>query len=157
VNAVINTASPGETAMKSALSILALALAVTASLTQAHAQTTHVSSVNVPFAFNQGTDHFAPGTYQIAVYDNNSIVLIDSNWHSSLLPTQSGLVSGAGTESGYVAFRKYGNTYFIAEYRSADGASLTLTESKKERSVARDYASNQTDTGSVQLALNSSR
>jgi hypothetical protein len=54
--------------MKSTLSAIALAALFTiAPLIQAHAQTSNVSPVNVPFGFNQGTNHFAAGTYKIGI------------------------------------------------------------------------------------------
>lgn len=143
--------------MKSTLSTVALAtLIAIASFLQAHAQTTHVSRVNVPFGFNRGSDHFAAGTYKIGIYDGGFLCLTDSNGRSSLMLAQPGPDSGSSTKPGYVAFRKYGNTYFLAGYHiAASGMTMTVGESKKERIVARDFASYSadTDTGRVRLAL----
>lgn len=140
--------------MKSTLCTIALAAVVAiVSLTQANAQITQVSRVNVPFGFNRGTDHFAAGTYKVGICDGGILFsLIDSNGHKSLAIARRS-DSRSSSKPGYVAFRKYGNTYFLAGYHLAGGATMTLVESKKERAVAHDFASNPTDTGDVQLAL----
>jgi hypothetical protein len=139
--------------MKSSISTLALAALVTiASLSQAHAQT-QASHVNVPFAFECGSQHFAPGTYTLSNLDRDNILLRDDKTSNLVL-----VVIGDGprdTKSGYVIFRKYGNRYFLAEYHPANSAStMEVPASKKERSVARDYAANQPEPGRVKLALN---
>jgi hypothetical protein len=61
--------------------------------------------------------------------------------------------SGSSAKPGNIAFRRYGNTYFLAGYHVAHGVTMTFDESKKERVVAREFASNPADTGRVQLAL----
>jgi hypothetical protein len=141
--------------MKSSISTLALAtLVAIASLTAAHAQTL-ASRVNVPFAFDCGSEHFAPGSYTIS-RDGDHLVLRSE--------TSAGMVTidmGNGpknTTSAYVAFRKYGNRYFLAEYHPANWPStMEVPTSSKERIVARDYALYQPqDQGRVELALNDS-
>ena len=140
--------------MKSTLSTIALAtLVAIASLIQAHAQSSHVSRVNVPFGFNQGTDHFAAGTYKIGIYSGHVLSLTDSNGHMSLVLADTVSGNGSSAKPGYVAFRKYGNTYYLAGYHVAGALTMTFGESKKERILARDFASNPTDTGRIQLAL----
>jgi hypothetical protein len=153
VNAVINTASPGGDVMKSSIRTFALATLAIASLSQAHAQT-HASPVSVPFPFECGGASFAPGTYTISKVDGEFRITLGDNKTTSIF-----LVSNAdgpkNTKRGYVAFRKYGNRYFLAEYHSANSAhSMDFLESGKERRVARDYAMNRTEPGRVQLALN---
>lgn len=143
------------TPMKSIHRIFALAtLAATAFLSPAlHAQIADGSRVNVPFAFNCGTQHFAPGTYTVSFLDKN-ILRVSSYGKTALAMIQAD-TDARGSGDGYVVFRKYGNRYFLAEYHPADSlTSAVVIKSKTERSVAHDYAAfNQTDTGRVRLAL----
>lgn len=140
--------------MKSRLGTIALvALVAIASLMQAHAQTLNDDSrVNVPFGFNRGTDHFAAGTYKIGIH-GRVFRLTDGNWHTSLVLAQSVSNFRSWAKPSYVAFRRYGNTYYLAGYHVAGGVTMTFGESKKERIAAREFASNRADTGLVQLAL----
>ena len=140
--------------MKSSISTLALtALVAIASLSQAHAQT-QAARVSVPFAFECGGVSFAPGTYTISKVDGEQrITLWDNNTTKMFLANNAdGPKNG---KSGYLAFRKYGNRYFLAEYHPANSPhSVDLSESAKERRVAKDYAMNRMEPGRVQLALN---
>ena len=140
--------------MKSSISTLALeTLVAIASLTQAHAQN-HASKVNVPFAFDLGSVHFAPGTYTLSTsLDRGHLTLQDDRTSSMVL-----INIGDGprnTAPGYVIFRKYGNRYFLAEYHPANSPStMEIPASNKERIVARDFALYQPEPGRVLLALN---
>jgi hypothetical protein len=140
--------------MKSTISSLALAaLVAIASLSQAHAQTL-ASRVNVPFAFDCGSQHFAPGAYTISRPDREHLSVRDDKTSSMVLINMGDGPKNAAP--GYVAFRKYGNRYFLAEYHPANSASsMEVPTSGKERIVARDFALYQSqDRGRVELALN---
>ncbi len=139
--------------MKLSISTLILAAAVaTVSLTAAHAQT-QASRVNVPFAFECAGSSFAPGTYTISKLDGEHITLRDDNTSSMVLINHAD--GPKNSRIGYLAFRKYGNRYFLAEYHPYNSAlSMDLPQSAKERRVARDYAMKSTEPGRVQLALN---
>ena len=139
--------------MKSSIRTFALAtLVAIASLSQAHAQT-QASRVSVPFAFESGGVSFAPGTYTISKLDGGHITLRDNKTTSMFLVNNADGPKNA--TPGYVAFRKYGNRYFLAEYHLANSAnSMALPVSGKERRVSKDYAMNRTEPGRVQLALN---
>jgi hypothetical protein len=140
--------------MQSTLRTIALAtLVAIASLAQTlHAQSMEASRIDVPFAFDYGTQHFPAGVYTVKM----------------LSPSQLALVSGTGTTfamiqadcalsvapAGYVMFRKYGDRYFLDEYRPANsGVTATVYESKTERIVARHYEASKADSGLVRLAL----
>ena len=140
--------------MKSAISALALAtLVAIASLSQAHAQT-HASLVNVPFAFDCGSRHFAAGTYSVSRINHDFLAVRDDKSFSEIM-----INIGEGpknTTPGYLAFRKYGSRYFLAGYHAVNSANtMEVPISNKERIVARDFdrylAQNQ---GRVELALN---
>ena len=138
--------------MKSAISALALAtLVAIASLTQAHAQT-RTARVNVPFAFNFGSQHYDAGVYRIAVNSPSNLAISDAAKRSTRLTMiESRADSGSSNEPASLTFRKYGNTYFLAEY-STSGATFNLVESNKERSLSREYAMSQMGSSLVQVA-----
>jgi hypothetical protein len=137
--------------MKSRISTLALV--ALASFSQAHAQT-HFSTVNVPFAFDCGSKHFAPGTYQVSSQlDWSTITLRDDQTNCTVLSNRDYRPNNAA--SSYVVFRSYRNRFFLAGYRpSRSGIAMEVPTSKKERIVARDFALYQPEPGRVQLALN---
>jgi len=142
--------------MKHSISTLALAVLVAvASLTQAHAQS-HVSQVNVPFAFSCGSEHFPAGTYTISTLDKFPFIASLSS--GAKLPARRAMIESMSTSAstdrpGYVVFRKYGGNYFLAEDHTIDGVTIRFGKSEKERSVAREYAQSQMHPGRVQLAL----
>jgi hypothetical protein len=138
--------------MKSSISALALAaLVAIASLSQAHAQT---ARVNVPFAFDCGSAHFAPGTYTLSISLGREYLMLRSATNAGMTLFDVG--DGPRNKArGYVTFRKYGNRYFLAGYHPTNSPStMEVPTSKKERVVAREFALNQPEPGRVQLALN---
>ena len=142
------------TPMKSIHRIFALAaLAATASLSPAlHAQVNDAMRVNVPFAFNCGAQHFTAGSYTVRMLNSN-VLVVSSYAKTVYAMTESGS-EGRGKGDGYLIFRKYGNRYFLGEYHPANSLTAALVfRSKTERSLARDFASNQADQGRVRLAL----
>jgi hypothetical protein len=138
--------------MKHSISTLALAtLVAIASLTQAHAQN-HAVRVNVPFAFDCGTTHFAAGAYTIEMQGADDLALSnDAMTSTGLAMIEWRSDSGSPSATTSLTFRQYGNTYFLAKY-STSGATFSLIESKKERSLAREYALNQAHPALIQVA-----
>jgi hypothetical protein len=142
--------------MKSSFRIIALAtlVATFASLSPAmHAQTKLTASVNVPFPFDYGTKHYAPGVYALKM-DNPNFLLIDSRNGGGMAIVQTGSEpnSSGGNQ---VIFRKYGDRYFLAEVLLADrGDRITVFESKAEKRAAnREQVMNGTAPTQVALAL----
>jgi hypothetical protein len=91
---------------------------------------------------------FAPGTYTLREVDGDHMLTLRDSAHQPGRRTEE-------CEAGYLAFRTYGKRHFLAEYHPANSAnSIDLSESGKERRVAKDFAMNGTDPGRVQLALN---
>jgi len=139
--------------MKPSLSIFALAaLFAIASLTQAHAQK-HTSRVNVPFAFDCGSQHLAPGTYTIGL-SYSGVLTVTGDKDGALVIIQSRSDADSPNMAPYVAFRKYGNQLFLAAYHPAGGVIADLGMSAKERSLTRELAATPADSGLVRLALN---
>jgi hypothetical protein len=141
--------------MKTTIRTIALAtLVAIASLSQTViAQTGRTSTkVDVPFSFDYGTQHFAPGVYTVSMRDKNILTLSSGNrsaWamiQTGYDPTQHG--------AGYVMFRKYGDRCFLTEYGPANGSiHASVFESGAERRAAREFAANHLNPDRVQLAL----
>jgi hypothetical protein len=143
------------TTMKSIRHMLAIftLVAATAFMSQGlHAQTSYGSRVNIPFAFNCGTAHFAPGTYTVKVISTG--VMSISGYAKSGYASFTEDRESRGPSNGYLVFRKYGNQYFLEQYHAAlSPAMATLPESDAERNTAREFAANQENQRPTRLAL----
>jgi hypothetical protein len=141
--------------MKTTIRTIALAsLVAIASLSQTViAQTGQpTTKVDVPFAFDYGTQHFAAGVYTVSMRDKNILTLSKGN-RSAWAMIQTGY-DPTQHKAGYVVFRTYGDRYFLTEYAPASGSlHASVFESGAERRAARDFAANHRSPGSVQLAL----
>jgi hypothetical protein len=141
--------------MKTTIRTIALAsLVAMASLSQtAIAQTGQPSTkVDVPFAFDYGSQHFAPGVYTVSMRDKNILTLSDGK-SSAWAMIQAGY-DPTRNKAGYVVFRKYGNRYFLTEFAPASGSlHASVSESSAERRAARDFDANHLTPSRVQLAL----
>jgi hypothetical protein len=109
------------------------------------------AKVDVPFAFNYGTQHFPSGVYTLSM-ENPNILSLRSGNRSAWTMIQKGS-DPAQHKSAYVVFRSYGDRYFLTEYISANGSIASVFESAAERRAARDFAANRLTPGHVQLAL----
>lgn len=140
--------------MKTTIRTIALAsLVAIASLSQTViAQTGQPSTrVDVPFAFDYGTQHFAPGVYTVSMRDKNILTLSSGN-RSARTMIQAGY-DPTQHKAGYVVFRKYGDRYFLTEYAPSRGSiHASVFESAAERRAARDFAANHGTPSRVQLA-----
>jgi hypothetical protein len=137
--------------MKSRINSFVIAsLVAIATLSQAHAQN-RLSHVTVPFAFEDGTGHMSAGTYTVGI--SGGVLVLRGDALNQFVMYATRYDSGEMNKPGYLAFRKYGDRYFLAEYRSIDGAIVKIEESKKERSAARELAASHSDPGVVRLAL----
>jgi len=138
--------------MKHTISTIALAtLVAIASLTQAHAQT-NAARINVPFAFNSGTEHFAAGTYTVMTQGAYILALRnDAQRGTRLSMVEFWSDASSAHAPASLTFRKYGNTYFLAEY-STNGETLTLVKASKERSLSHEYAISDMPSTLVQVA-----
>jgi hypothetical protein len=138
--------------MKTSFYVVALAALVgAASLTQAHAQN-KVSTFDVPFAFAFSGEHLSAGTYTITIRGGDFLALSNhakSDTHLAMIQSSTDLRS-ANAQAG-LTFWKYGDTYLLAAY-STKGTKLMLIAKKKERSLAREFAANQTEPVPTQLA-----
>jgi hypothetical protein len=138
--------------MKSSLYTFAFAtLVAIASLSQANAQT-HVARVNVPFAFNFGSEHFSAGTYTISMYSDRVLSVTDYKQTNKVI-----ILSRSDGDSpnmaSYIAFQKFGSQYFLTKYHANGGVTIDLGKSARERSLARELAMNHVVSETVRLAM----
>ena len=121
-----------------------------------HGQTSgHTMSVNVPFAFEMGDQHFAPGIYTVKTPASGVIEL--NNNHSA-----AGMIL-ARDEQGYkptttakVVFDRYGEHYFLRQvwFNAEQSSYLECSESKSEKQAKRsELASNSKKPSNVELAM----
>jgi hypothetical protein len=146
---------PKEIIMKTTIRTIALAsLVAFASLSQtAIAQAGQPSTkVNVPFAFDYGSQHFAAGIYTVSMELNRDILTLSDGNRTAWALIQAGHDPTAQQSASYVTFRKYGDRYFLAEFSPAHWhIHATVSESAAERRAARDFATNNLVPSRVQL------
>jgi hypothetical protein len=132
-------------------SLLACALGAVAmvSTSQAFAQGGEMR-VNVPFAFNNGSQVMPAGVYKVSIQSQHVIML--SGYSRSGFVTANP-ESGRAAAKGKLIFQRYGNEYFLREVWPAESnTGEKCTKSKLEREV--EIAARKSDQSGSQLALN---
>lgn len=134
---------------------VAASLAIGFSSFPAHAQLEGQSlSVNVPFGFELGSRHMAPGTYTVT-RPLSYIIEIRSGSDSALILTHDGQ-SVKATKDSKIVFDRYGDHYFLRQvwFNPQDNTYMECSESKAEKQAKRsDYASTTKKASNVELAL----
>ncbi len=106
--------------------------------TSAHAQgAAQAVSVNVPFGFEIGSKHMAPGKYTIS-RSMNDILEIRTRSDAALLLTH-GEQSYKPTANSKLVFDRYGDHYFLRQvwFTPQDNMYVECTESKAEKQAKR--------------------
>ena len=119
--------------LKFRASIFAVVLTLVPMSPALHAQDADMAAqVNVPFAFNTASQHYAPGLYRLRM-ENEDTLLIEgaSNSHLALVRTED---DAQRVKTGKAVFHKYGNQYFLSGVR-ASGSTMSchLAPSKQEK------------------------
>ncbi len=121
----------------------------------AHAQGVGNSmTVNVPFGFELGSEHLAPGKYTIS-RPLTDIIEITNGSTGALLVTHDGQSSKA-TKSSKIVFDRYGDHYFLRQvwFNAEDNTYMECTESKAERQAKRsELASVTKQASNVEIAI----
>jgi hypothetical protein len=132
-------------------SLFAVTLVATSWTPASHAQDLEMSlEVNVPFAFENGTQHFAAGLYTIRMEEPH-ILVIRSRSQSGLTMTwfDQDLTPSKTTK---VVFQRYGDRYFLSEiWLTGDVTHTYIPPSKTEKEL-QEVANRTANTG-VQVAL----
>lgn len=134
--------------------VLAALFAVMSLVPTLNALTGMVAKVNVPFAFDCGSRHFAPGVYTLQ-FLNLDIMELSNGRDAALVmiaPESSPMLSKAG----YAEFTKYGNRYFLDGIWMPDSSvhvSISRFEQKWEKRAATELARRESGPARIQLAL----
>ncbi len=121
----------------------------------AHAQTDHhTMTANVPFAFELGSKHLAPGTYTIST-PVDGVVEVKSTSDVAMIIAIHGQSNNA-TKTAKLVFDRYGDHYFLRQlwFTAEETAYLESPESKSEKLAKRsELASNSKKPSNVELAM----
>lgn len=134
---------------------VAASLAIGFASFPAHAQLeSQTVSVNVPFGFELGSRHLAPGRY-IVSRPLADIIVFRSGSDVAMIVTHGGQ-SIKATKSSKIVFDRYGDHYFLRQiwFTPQDNTYMECSESKAEKQAKRsDLASGTKKASNVELAL----
>jgi len=86
---------------------------------------------NIPFAFQIGSSHLAPGKYRLQM-EGDHLLLVRGDSGAAVLIVENGSANRPSADSA-VVFHHYGNQYFLREVRTAGNDDyLWCGESKAE-------------------------
>jgi hypothetical protein len=141
--------------VRSALIACALAIGVTASTTSVVAQSNRgtIAIVNVPFAFQIGSQQMPSGLYRINFGLGNMLLLYGPGQVVTTVMTHPEIASKVPTK-GFVAFHHIGDAYFLEGlWRVGDDYGMECSQSRAEKEMLR--ASTKQAPSLTKLALNS--
>ena len=93
--------------------------------------------MTVPFAFQAGITHFAPGAYTISVSANGFISIrgVSNSGLTKIVMQQGGIEQSPVSQ---LVFRRFGNRYFLREvWTKGDSVHLWCLKSKAEGQAER--------------------
>jgi hypothetical protein len=109
-----------------------------------------IGRMDVPFSFETGAKHFAPGVYTIRM--QNAHALLIRGLSTSGLALASIEDNGVAAKAGKAVFQRYGNRYFLQEVQIAGKSRhLPLPPTKKQDQL--ETASQRNMPGPVETAL----
>lgn len=123
-------------------------------LPMVHAQgTDQTLSVNVPFGFELGSQHFAPGVYTIGT-PLSEVVEVQGRSNGGMILAMNDQ-GKKPTNTSKIVFDKYGDHYFLRQiwFNAGETTYLACPESKAEKKAKRgDLASIQKHASNVEIA-----
>jgi hypothetical protein len=130
---------------------LTAALAIVSLAPASRSQNLNVQGVvNVPFAFETGYQHYAPGRYTIRMESSNILSIHGTRISGLVLARHGGDYESA--RNGKLVFRKTGGQYYLGEIWIAQmGGHLDVMKSKAERQ--KEIAADRSAPQSVELAV----
>ena len=134
------------------LSLCAAALALASTLPSQAQAPAGQARIQVPFAFQVGTEHFAPGVYTVAMI-NQLTLSVRGAGNSAFAAMKRD--SNGNVASSKVVFQRVGGQYFLREVWTAGGsAHLTAYETKAEKQALKtEQEANQPAAPTVEIAL----
>jgi hypothetical protein len=137
------------------IALIASSLAFAPICLPAHGQTAdHTMTVNVPFGFELGDRHFAPGAYTIST-PAWGVVELRGGSNVGMILTHDGQKSKP-TETAKVVFDRYGDHYFLRQvwFNPQENTYMECPESKGEKQAKEsELASNSKKPSNVELAM----
>jgi hypothetical protein len=126
-----------------------------------HAQTRREMTANIPFSFSVGDKTFPAGEYNVTRLNPSSdkavIAITSEDGHLSKFVLTMPILSNKTRENARLVFNHYGDQYFLAQvWTPADNTGLEVTESKAERTLARN-SGQQREPERATIALNTRR
>jgi hypothetical protein len=143
--------------LHSSLLIGVLAIGALASASHAVAQGTAVK-VDVPFAFQNGSQHLPAGTYRIDLDSEHLMILRGTTPDAAGVAMTNPEQRSSSIDSGKVVFHRYGDHYYLRAVwipGSEIGRKCVMsTAEKREKQL--QFARNSTTPSNVEIALNAS-
>lgn len=141
--------------------ILMFSLFAILAVASVHAQTRMEMRANIPFSFNVGDKTFPAGEYNVTRLNPSSdkavIAIKSEDGRLSKIVLTMPVLSNVTRETAKLVFNHYGDQYFLAQvWTPADNTGLAVSESKTERSLARNNGQ-QREPERATIALNTRR
>jgi hypothetical protein len=114
----------------------------------------HNMSVNVPFSFELGNQHFAPGVYTIRTPLQHIVELQGSSKTGMIVAINA--QSYKPTKTTKIVFDRYGDHYFLRQiwFNAQETAYLECPESKAEKQAKTgELASNPKNASNVEIGM----
>ena len=129
--------------------VVGLALATTS--VSANGQSKSIVSADIPFDFIVGNKTLAAGKYMVnsATGDGQALNIRRREGKSAVLVLTHEATEQSKKPIARMVFHRYGQQYFLAEVWSGDQYGRKLLQSKRERNLRRELASNGSKSDSV--------
>ena len=141
--------------LHSSLMIGVVAIGALASASHAVGQDRTVQA-NVPFAFQNGSQHLPAGTYRIDVSSEHILLLRGTANHTAGVAMTNPEQRSKAIDKGQIVFRKYGDRYYLRAVwlpGSEVGRKCVMTSAEK-REKQLQLAQNSVAPSNVEVALN---
>jgi hypothetical protein len=130
---------------------LVVGLALATALVSANAQSTSIVRANIPFDFIVGDKTLPAGKYTVnsAASDGQALNIRTSGGKSLALVLTHYAAERSQKRIARMVFHRYGQQYFLAEVWSGASHGRQLMQSKRERNLRQELASNELKSDSV--------
>jgi hypothetical protein len=130
---------------------LVVGLALATALVSANAQSTSIVRANIPFDFIVGDKTLPAGKYTVnsAASDGQALSIRTSGGKSLALVLTHYAAERSQKRIARMVFHRYGQQYFLAEVWSGASHGRQLMQSKRERNLRQELASNELKSDSV--------
>jgi hypothetical protein len=143
--------------LHSSLLMGVLAIGALASASHAVAQGTAVQ-VNVPFAFQNGSQHLPAGTYRIDLNSEHVMMLRGTTPDAAGFAITNPEQRSSSIDKGKVVFHRYGDHYYLRAVwiPGSDIGRKCVMSTAEKREKQLQFAQNSTTPSNVEIALNAS-